>query len=112
VKRNKAENIVRNVLKLRGFSLDEQRDERHNGIDIVAMKDGKALLIEVKKAKRHNRAWQIDPVSRKQQVTCNTIAIVLPNDDVVFEPMSQHVKLCAKNGLRYLTELVNLASVL
>ena len=112
MKRNKAENVVRNILKLKGFALDEQRDERHNGIDIVALKDGKALLIEVKKAKRHNRAWQIDPVSLKQQVTCNTIAIVMPNKQVLFEPMSQHIKLCSKNGLRYLTELINLNSIL
>jgi Holliday junction resolvase-like predicted endonuclease len=112
MKKNKAEKLVRQQLTQAGFSLDKQRDERHNGIDIVAMKDGKVLLIEVKKAKRHNRAWQVDPVSEKQKTTCNTIAIVLPDDTVLYEPMSQHIKLCAKNGMRYLTEMVNLCMVL
>lgn len=112
MKLNKAEKTVRKALKMKGFSLDNQRDEKHNGIDIVAIKDGVALLIEVKKAKRHNRAWQVDPVSNKQQVTCNTIAIVLPDNEVLFEPMSQHIKLCSKNGVRYLTEVVNLCNLL
>jgi Holliday junction resolvase-like predicted endonuclease len=112
MKKNRAEKIVRRNLVEMGFSLDNQRDERHNGIDIVAMKEGKVLLIEVKKAKRHNRAWQVDSISAKQKTTCNTIAIVMPDDTVLYEPMSQHVKLCAKNGMRYLTDMVNLCSVL
>jgi Holliday junction resolvase-like predicted endonuclease len=111
MKKNKAEKLVREHLCKMGFSLDSQRDERHNGVDVVALKNGMALLIEVKKAKRHNRAWQVDPVSEKQKAVCTTIAIVLPNGSVLFEPMSQHLKLCAKNGMRYLTEMVNLCKL-
>jgi Holliday junction resolvase-like predicted endonuclease len=112
MKKNYHESIVRKILVSRGFILSTQADEKTNGVDIVAMKDGKAFLIEVKKAKLHNRAWQIDPVSRKQSLLCNTIAIVLPCKTVVFEPMSQHLKLCSKNGVRYITELVNLATTI
>jgi Holliday junction resolvase-like predicted endonuclease len=108
MKKNRAESKVRKVLVANGFSLSRQRDQTHEGIDIVAMKDGEVLLIEVKKAKFHNRAWQIDAVSRKQAVTSNTIAIVMPNGAVIFQPMKEHLKLCAKNGLRYITELVNM----
>jgi Holliday junction resolvase-like predicted endonuclease len=111
MKLNREEKIVRRMLISQGFLLDEQRDEKHNGIDIVAMKNGKVLLIEVKKAKRHNRAWQVDSISKKQQTTCNTIAIVFPKELVTLEPMSQHLKLCAKNGLRYITENANLVSL-
>ena len=50
MKLNKAEKQVRSQLKESGFVLDDQRDERSNGVDIVAMKNGKVLLIEVKKA--------------------------------------------------------------
>jgi HJR/Mrr/RecB family endonuclease len=112
MKRNKYEKVVRKRLVEKGFQLDSQRDERCNGVDIVAMKNGKVLLIEVKKAKLHNRAWQIDPVSKIQQTTCNAIAIVLPNGIVIIEPMVQHLKLCAKNGVRYLTEMVNVTKLI
>ena len=112
MKRNRYEKIVRQRLIEKGFQLDTQRDERCNGVDIVAMKNGKALLIEVKKAKLHNRAWQVDPVSKIQQTTCNTIAIVLPNGLVIVEPMVQHLKLCAKNGVRYFTEMVNVTRLI
>lgn len=112
MKLNRAEKHVRQQLKDSGFVLDEQRDERSNGVDIVAMKNGRVLLIEVKKAKKHNRAWQVDPVSKKQQTTCNTIAIVLPKGVTLLEPMTQHLKLCTKNGMRYVTEVVNLNCLL
>jgi HJR/Mrr/RecB family endonuclease len=109
--RNTSESLVRKRLKSKGFQLSTQRDEKTSGVDIIAMKDGKAFLIEVKKAKLHNRAWQVDPVSKKQSVVCDTVAIVLPCKTVVFEPMSQHLKLCSKNGVRYITELVNLVTM-
>lgn len=112
MKTNRAESMVRVELRKLGFTLDTQKDEKANGVDIIAMKNGRVLLIEVKKAKHHNRAWQIDPVSKKQQVVCNTIAIVYPKGQVILYPMSQHLKLCAKNGVRYVTENVNLVRLL
>lgn len=111
MKRNIPETKVRKYLKQQGFTLNNQKDERSNGVDIVAIKDGEVLLIEVKKAIRHNRAWQVDSVSKKQRITCNTIAIVIPSG-VILEPMSQHLKLCTKNGMRYITENVNLMGLL
>ena len=109
---NKAESKVRSALKKLGFILDNQKDEKTNGVDVVALKNGKVLLIEVKKAKHHNRAWQVDPVSKKQQLICNTIAIVFPKGYIALYPMSQHLKLCSKNGVRYVTENVNLSNLL
>jgi len=111
MKKNRAETRVRKVLRDNGFTLSRQRDEKHEGVDIVAMKDGQVLLVEVKKATRHNRAWQVDPVSKKQAIVSNTIAIVTPAG-VVFQPMKEHLKLCASNGMRYVTELVNMIRIL
>lgn len=111
MKQNKAESRVRSELKKLGFKLSSQKDEKSNGTDIVAFKRGEVLLIEVKKAKLHNRAWQVDPVSKKQRVMCNTIAIVYPTNRVVLYPMSEHLKLCAKNGMRYVTETVKLTKL-
>lgn len=110
IRKNKSETIVRKFLQQQGFQLDQQRDERSNGVDIVAMKDGETLLIEVKPALRHSRAWQVDKVSKVQQLTCNTIAIVTPMV-IILEPMSQHLRLCSKAGSRYITELVNLQTI-
>jgi HJR/Mrr/RecB family endonuclease len=111
MKRNSAENKVRKVLKDNGFTLSKQKDQTHQGVDIVAMKKGQVLLIEVKKANLHNRSWQVDSVSKKQGVVCNTIAIVTPSG-IVFQPMKEHLKLCASNGMRYVTELVSMVKLL
>jgi predicted RecB family endonuclease len=111
MKRNRAESKVRKILKDEGFIVSKQKDERHEGVDIMAMKKGEVLLIEVKKANLHNRAWQVDSVSKKQGVVCNTIAIVTPHG-VVFQPMKEHLKLCATNGMRYVTELVGMLKLL
>lgn len=111
MKRNRAESVVRKVLKDNGFTLSKQKDQTHEGVDIVAMKRGEVLLIEVKKANLHNRAWQVDAVSKKQQVTSNTIAIVTPHG-IMLQPMREHLKLCAKNGMRYVTDLVGLLKLL
>jgi len=111
MKRNRAESRVRKILKDEGFIVSKQKDERHEGVDIMAMKKGEVLLIEVKKANLHNRAWQVDSVSKKQGVVCNTIAIVTPHG-VVFQPMKEHLKLCATNGMRYITELVGMLKLL
>lgn len=111
MKKNRSETKVRKILLENGFTLSRQRDEKNEGVDIVAMKKGQVLLIEVKKAVRHNRAWQVDAVSKKQAVVSNTIAIVTPKG-IVFQPMKEHLKLCASNGMRYITELVNMIKIM
>lgn len=111
MKRNRAESAVRKVLRDNGFIVSKQKDERHEGVDVIAMRKGEVLLIEVKKANFHNRAWQVDSVSKKQGVVCNTIAIVTPHG-IVFQPMKEHLKLCTKNGMRYVTDLVRLLKLL
>jgi HJR/Mrr/RecB family endonuclease len=111
MKKNRAESRVRKHLLDAGFTLSKQRDERHEGVDIVAMKGGEVLLVEVKKANLHNRAWQVDAVSKKQSIVSNTIAIVTPNG-VVLQPMKEHLRLCASNGMRYVTELVKMIKML
>lgn len=108
MKRNRAESKVRKQLRENGWTLSKQRTETQSGVDVVAMKKGQVLLIEVKKANLHNRSWQVDKVSTKQAVVCDTIAIVLPRGVIVFQPMSEHLRLCAKNGMRYVTDVVNL----
>lgn len=112
MKKNKPESEVRKFLRNNGFTLDNQKSETSQGIDIVAMKNGKVLLIEVKKAKLHNRSWQVDAVSKKQRTVCNTIIIVLPRKQLCIQPMTEHLKLCASNGIRYMTELVNLSKLI
>jgi Holliday junction resolvase-like predicted endonuclease len=111
MKKNNAETSVRKFLKSQGFTLSNQRDERSGGVDIVAIKDGEVLLVEVKQALFHNRAWQVDSVSKKQRIVCNTIAIVTPSG-ILIEPMNQHLKLCTKNGMRYITESVHLMALI
>lgn len=108
--KNKAESKVRRELRKLGFTLSKQQNERKQGTDIVAMKNGVVLNIEVKEATLHNRAWQVDSVYPKQRIVCNTIAIVVSHG-IILEPMSQHLKLCGKDGRRYITEYVALMKV-
>lgn len=111
MKKNKAESAVRKLLKALGFIVNKQKDQTYEGVDIVAMKNGEVILIEVKKAYQHNRAWQVDAVSKKQKIVSNIVAIVTPNG-VIFQPMKEHLKLCTKNGMRYVTETVNMLKLL
>jgi hypothetical protein len=109
--KNKEEKQARKLLKSMGFALSTQKDERHEGVDIIAMKKGKVLLVEVKKASLNNRAWQVDKVSPKQAITCDTIAIVSPFG-IEIMTMKDHLKLCKKDGKRYVTDMVNLHKAL
>jgi hypothetical protein len=54
----KTEDYVRNFLKERGFSVNE-KDESSKGIDIVAVKNGIAFMIEVKKIIKDGKGYKI-----------------------------------------------------
>lgn len=47
MKKNRAESKVRKVLKANGFVLSSQKDQTHEGVDIVAMKGGEVLLLSL-----------------------------------------------------------------
>lgn len=102
---NKEEKIVREKLITMGFLVSKQRADCANGIDLIAMKDGIPFLIEVKKAYFNSRSWKV-PKIQKSGLSCDIIAIVL-EEQVIFESMEDHLKLCDKGGFRSITKKVN-----
>lgn len=107
-----AEKIVCDDLKRRGFLVTKPRKSAsENGIDVVAIKDGVALLVEVKSVLFSKKAVKIKPV-QKAGKQCDVIAIVY-DKTVIYQPMSDHLKLCtSKCGTRGVTELIRLNKIL
>ena len=100
---NKEERVVREKLLALGFVVSNQKSDCANGVDLIAMKDGKPFLIEVKKAYYNSRAWKI-PKVQKSGLVSDIIAVVI-NDYVIFESMKDHLKLCDKGGFRSITKI-------
>lgn len=102
------EEMVREFLINRGFQVSRSSSsENANGIDITAIKDGRAFLIEVKAVVRSTRSMVVKRIL-KSGLMCNFIAIVTPKNNIIFQPMSEHLKLCNKSGSRSVTDLVRI----
>ena len=103
----KPEQIVIKFLKDRKFyvsNLDKKQEA--NGIDVVAIKDNKHFLIEVKSVCVGKKNMTITKV-QKSGLFCTHIAIVTPKKKIIFQSMKDHLKLCSKLGTRGVTELVS-----
>ena len=75
------------------------------GPDLVWVRDGFRKTVEVKSAIRGPRYWYVTAV-RKNRRRDDYVAIVLPDNRVVLEPMSEHLANCAPCGTRSVTKLV------
>lgn len=101
-----SEDLVREKLLHRGFVVSGVGEpETRNGIDIVAIKDNQAFLIEVKSVCVSQRSMSVTPVSDQGKL-CDYIAIVTPKLNIIFQPMSDHLALCSESGSRGVTKLV------
>ena len=109
-KMNKAEKQVYDDLCSRGFVVSRQHAGSANGVDLVAMKEGSAVSIEVKSVVIGARAKTVRPVLSSGR-KCNWIAIVL-GSDIIYQPMSEHLKLCSQSGSRGVTELIKLRQMI
>lgn len=109
--KNKSEKLVRDYLIKNGFIVSDLLEESANGVDLVAIKNGKTLLIEVKSAIYGSKSVTIKPVLKSGKL-CNTIAMVFKNNTIIIQPMSEHLKLCSKSGSRGVTELAKLREMI
>ena len=106
-----AEELVRNHLVGKGFTVSRQGEsENANGIDIVAIKDTQAFLIEVKLVSEGRRNTTVTPVLTAGK-TCDYVALVTPKQNIIFQPMTEHLALCSKNGSRGVTQLVRITDL-
>lgn len=92
------------TLKKMGYKTTHPRSSTSNGVDLFAIKKDYALSVEVKKATYPNKKANVLRVRavEKKRLSDDLIAIVLPNNYVLIEPMRDHLKCCSKDGTRYL----------
>lgn len=98
-------NTIAETLNKRGWSCFDIKSDNANGPDITIAKNGRSFRAEIKKACKSSRAWKTTPVGPSGK-KCELIIIVLPNEEILIQPMSEHLRLCSKGGWRFITELV------
>lgn len=103
-----SQNLVCELLKAKGFIISEVNKPTSNGIDVVAIKNSKHLLIEVKTAIYSSRSWKIKKVHPK----ADYVAIVFPNDFIYFESVEMWNQLSDSSGNQTLTAMVNFFNLL
>lgn len=94
-------------LKKQGWSVFDVKHDSANGHDLTIEKKGVTYRVEVKKAIVRDKNICTEPVG-SSGIKCEAIAILLPNDSVLLQPMNDHLSLCSKTGLRAITHLVRL----
>jgi hypothetical protein len=108
--KNKSEEIVRKFLIKKGFTVSDTLNVGENGIDLIAIKDGQSFLIEVKTAVFKSRSWLVKGLNKSGNLS-DYIAIVFDNE-VIFDTIEDHKRLCTKAGDRYLTKRLQFERVL
>lgn len=86
-------------LRKMGFHCTQERNKNANGTDLFAIKDNYVLSVEIKKASKVKNVYRTRRVTRLND---DLIAIVFPFDYVLIEPMRDHLKVCNKQGDRFL----------
>jgi hypothetical protein len=109
-KQNKSEKIVQKFLIKQGFTVSDPLNIGENGIDLVAVKNGESFLIEVKTAVYKSRSWLVKSLNKSGRLS-DYIAIVFDNE-VIFDTIEDHKRLCTKAGDRYLTKRLQFERVL
>lgn len=101
--------IVRTAiaLKLAGWQVFDIKKDTANGPDLTIAAKGKSYRVEVKKVIISRKSCSVKAISKNAK-HCDAIAILLPNNKVILQPMIEHLKLCSKSGLRSVTNLVRL----
>lgn len=91
----------------RGWQVFDLKNDSANGPDMTIARGGKTYRGEVKNAMRGQRCWKVKPVGKSGQ-QCEIIIIVLPDHNLIIQPMAEHLSLCSKNGDRFITMLVEI----
>lgn len=88
-----------------GWQVFDINKDTANGPDLTIAKNGKSFRVEIKKACKSTRSYITTPVGKSGK-QCDLIIILLPNDELLIQPMEDHLRLCSKNGSRGITKLV------
>jgi len=76
------------------------------GPDIIAWKDNAQFFFEVKPARKHSRTcWYANAVTPDRKKD-HFVLIVLPNNQVFLETMSEYLGKCLRDGKRNLSNYI------
>lgn len=103
-----SQRIVADFLRENRFVLSEVNNPSANGIDIVAIKNNKHFLIEVKSVFETARSWRVKKIHPKSDY----VAVVMPNGKIHFESATDWLKLTDSTGSRSITSLVHFYQLL
>lgn len=95
------------ILERMGWQVFDIKKDSTNGPDLTIAKNGRSFRVEVKKVLMSKKSCAVKPVQRSAK-QCDAIALLLPNDILILQPMYEHAKLCSASGQRSLTNLVRL----
>lgn len=97
--------LVEHNIKQKGWLVFDVNKDTTNGPDLTIARNGKSYRVEIKKACKSSRAWKVTPVGKSGK-NCELIIIILPNNELIIQPMIDHLSLCSKGGSRFITLLV------
>lgn len=85
-----------------GFIVSDVQNASRNGHDLIAIKGGRGITIEVKATYFSSRAWLVSKVCKTQS---DYVAIVFPSGHIHIDSMEIHLSQCTKDGNRGITHL-------
>lgn len=100
------EDVVANYLSNLGYTVSTVENSSSKGFDIVAIKDNRNFLIEVKTAIKDGLSYKIKPVSKRNEI-CDFLAVVTPLSNIHFIDMQDYLSL-NKNSSKSVTKVVRL----
>jgi hypothetical protein len=106
----KSVDIVKSYFERLGFLVFDIRDPSANGHDMTVAKNGRSFRVEVKTVLPSTRSFRVKAVKPNRK-NDDWIALVM-GENVVIQPMKDHLSACGKDGTRHVTELVGMISAL
>jgi hypothetical protein len=107
IENQSSEYTVREYLQNKGWTVSNHHINQ-NGFDLLAVRDGKFIVIEVKEALLVNdKYWRVRTITEKAKQS-DIIAIVMPNKYIHFDSMTHHLNCINSDGDRYITDMVNM----
>lgn len=99
-----SENIIKELFEKDGYDV---KQSALKGPDLIISKLNKSITCEVKSIIKclNAKSWYVAPISvgRKND---DFVALVLDENNIVFEKMNDHLRKCTKSGRRNLTKEV------
>ena len=97
--------LVAEALSSFGWDILEEPKPNDTYYDLTAVSNKKSLRVEIKRVYvKPSGSWEAQPISKNQHKN-DLVAIILPNNRVMFEEIDHYLSKCSPNGSRFFTFL-------